>query len=81
MSKVLLYSVAPYLALTEFRKRAFGATDTLGEMTDLYLHDPGGSPEAHLEPQQIFAALVLTIDRMAPKSCIQWFHCALPSRS
>ena len=79
MSKALLYTVPRNLALTELRKRTFRATDTLGEMADLQLHDPSGSPEAHLEPQQIFAAVELAIDRMAAKSSIQWFHYALPS--
>ena len=81
MSKALLYTVARNQALTELRKRTFRATDTVGEMTDLHLHDPSGSPEAHLEPQKIFAAVELAIDRMAPKSSIQLFHYALPSRN
>ena len=73
MSKALLYTVARNLALTELRKRTFRATDTLGDMADLQLHDPDGGPEAHLERQQMIAAVEMAMDRMAPK-CLEVFR-------
>lgn len=73
MSEALLYTVARNLALTELRKRTFRATDTMEDMSDLHLHDPSGGPEAHLERQQMIAAVELAMDRMAPK-CLEVFR-------
>lgn len=73
MSEALLYTVARNLALTELRKRTFRATDTMGDMADLHLHDPGGNPEAHLERQQMISAVEMAMSRMAPK-CLEVFR-------
>ena len=73
MSEALIYTVARNLALTELRKRTFRATDAMGDLADLQLHDPGGSPEAHLERQQMIAAIEMAMSRMAPK-CLEVFR-------
>ena len=69
MSEALLYTVARNLALTELRKRTFRATDAMGDLADLQLYDPGGNPEAHLERQQMIAAIPL-----CQTSCRLLFH-------
>lgn len=73
MSEALLYTVARNLALTELRKRTFRATDAMEDMAELQLHDPRGNPEAHLERQQMLAAVETAMSRMAPK-CLEVFR-------
>ncbi len=73
LSEALLYTVARNLALTELRKRTFRATDTMGDLDDLELHATGGNPEAHLERQQMIAAIEMAMLRMAPK-CLEVFR-------
>jgi RNA polymerase sigma-70 factor (ECF subfamily) len=73
MSEALLYTAARNLALTELRKRTFRATDAMGDLADLQLHDAGGNPEAHLERQQMIAAIEMAMSRMAPK-CLEVFR-------
>ncbi len=73
LSEALLYTVARNLALTELRKRTFRATDTMGDLGDLELYAPGGNPEAHLEQQQMIAAIEKAMSKMAPK-CLEVFR-------
>jgi RNA polymerase sigma-70 factor (ECF subfamily) len=73
MSEALLYTVARNLALTELRKRTFRATDAMGDLAELQLHDPSSNPEAHMERQQMIAAVEIAMARMSPK-CLEVFR-------
>jgi RNA polymerase sigma-70 factor (ECF subfamily) len=73
MSEALLYTVARNLALSELRKRTFRATDAMGDLSDMDLRDPSGNPEAHVERQQMIAAVETAMSRMAPK-CLEVFR-------
>ena len=72
MSEALLYTAARNLALTELRKRTFRATDAMGDLADLQLHDGGN----HLLAFQMgfgIAAIEMAMSRMAPK-CLEVFR-------
>ena len=73
MSQALLYTVARNLALTELRKRTFRAIDSMGDLSDLELHDSGASPETYFEHQQMIAAIETAMSRMSPK-CLEVFR-------
>ena len=73
MSQALLYTVARNLALTELRKRTFRATDSMGDLSELELHDSTASPESRFEHQQMITAIETAMSRMSPK-CLEVFR-------